>query len=875
MPRSKSNISPTRQPSRPSTPIHETLDTLVQGISQQPGHLRLPGQGEVQENGWSSPVEGLTKRNPAIQQLLIANEALNNFYLEMMHISPDEIYAVLIRPADDFDTSNDLWMQVRRTTGVQVDPKIHGTDLTKLQDGTIVIPDTNYLWANPVDGTAAQLFERYVLINSGSQGSLLNRTQVTAMSAATTPARTNNGLIFIQAVAYQVTYTVTLTHNGTDTVVPAFTTPAATDTNNTISTSLVAQTLAANINAISGWNATQSDYVVEVRRDDGTEFSMQMDDTRSNTLGRAFTDRVTFLSELPVRAPDGYLVNIESDPSTDVDDRWLRFQTRDGSGIGEGAWAEAAAPGIQFRIDPETMPYVIRREGVEDIWVGPADGSTQTSGSDSYTFPQWGDRTSGNEETVPTPEIIGNTIHDHVFFRERYVCCGGEVVQFSEIDDIYNFFQDSTLQLTEADPFSVRCSSEVSSPLRWLLPIDETLLVWSSTSQFQVRSTDTEALSPTSALVVRLSNIQMNDHVRPKLAAAKVLFSTDEYGFTHFREFDFFDNRQARLGLNLGGSNDITLNLPKYINGLVSHWDVGEAVDFAVARTPQDPKTLYVYKYQWTSAAAGLQKVQASWSKWTFGGDVQWVKFMDNNLWLLMTYPNRSELHILQSDELVSTTDPVLKLDRQLFYPEVNSDPIPGNEISASYDAAVNITTFTLPFTPSAGGKIQAVVRFAGQGSNEGLFLGETTTNELACSVVGDWRTEKIAFGEPYQFKYTFTQGYVPEVNQASNRRIGKLNGRTQILTWEVHHKNTGFYQVRVQRKNRSDDSVSTFRARTLGVDNNRLTTEEGFTETGVFRVPVYSRNTDCSISVESDSWLPLTVSSATWEGNYSDRARG
>jgi hypothetical protein len=39
--------------------------------------------------------------------------------------------------------------------------------------------------------------------------------------------------------------------------------------------------------------------------------------------------------------------------------------------------------------------------------------------------------------------------------------------------------------------------------------------------------------------------------------------------------------------------------------------------------------------------------------------------------------------------------------------------------------------------------------------------------------------------------------------------------------------------------------------------------------------VPVYAKNTECSVSVESDSWLPLTISGASWEGNYTDRARG
>ena len=881
MPRSKSNISPSRKAVNPATPIHETMDTLVQGISQQPGHLRLPGQGEVQENAWSSPVEGLTKRNPAMLQLLFLEQALDNFYLEMFRLG-DESYSFLIYKADDYDDTGNLVLSVRNTNGTAVVPKLNGPGLTvNSQTGVVTIAPNSYLWSEP-DGPSPdnkpELFQRYSLINSANgDGSLLNRTVETAMDAATTDARENNGIVFVQAVQYQVSYKLSLTYNGTTTNVTPFVTPAATDDNNTISTSLVAAGLAASIDGLSGWSATQSDYVIEVKRDDGNAFTMNMDDGRSNVLARAFTDKVTTLGELPLRAPKDYLVNVESDPNTEVDDRWLKFTTLDGSDLGEGAWSEAPAPGIQFKLDANTMPYHVRREAVNDIWIGPADGSTQTSGGDSYEFPKWGERSTGNEETVPTPDIIGQSLHDQVFFRERFVIAGGDIVQFSEVGDGFNFFQDSVLQLTDADGFSVKCVSEIASDLQWILPIDETLLIWSVTSQFQVRSADSEALTATTAVVVRLSNIVMNRLVKPKLAAAKVLFSTDEYGYSHVREYDFFSNRQARLGLNLGGSNDITLNLPKYINGLITHWDVSEASDYAVARTPEDPNCLYVYKYQWSAASAGLQKVQASWSKWRFGGEVQWVKFMENDLWLVVTFPNRTELHIIKADELVNPARKMeLLLDRQLLYPEVNNNFITTDNITAAYDSEDNVTTFTLPFTAPANSKIQAVTRFSEAGTSyEGLFLGETTTTTLKCSQPGDWRNASIGFGEPYEFKYEFNKAYIPEANQASNRRIGKLTGRTQLLTWEIHHRDAGYYQVRVKRANRSEDSVSTFRSRVPGVLNNRLDTEQDVIETGSFRVPVYSRNTDCSISVESSSWLPVTVSSASWEGTFSDRSKG
>jgi hypothetical protein len=68
---------------------------------------------------------------------------------------------------------------------------------------------------------------------------------------------------------------------------------------------------------------------------------------------------------------------------------------------------------------------------------------------------------------------------------------------------------------------------------------------------------------------------------------------------------------------------------------------------------------------------------------------------------------------------------------------------------------------------------------------------------------------------------------------------------------------------------------VHEFRARRLNVANNRLDVETSHLESGVFRVPVYSENNACRIMVESNSWLPVTITGAAWEGAYSNRSKG
>ena len=77
--------------------------------------------------------------------------------------------------------------------------------------------------------------------------------------------------------------------------------------------------------------------------------------------------------------------------------------------------------------------------------------------------------------------------------------------------------------------------------------------------------------------------------------------------------------------------------MPKYIIGSITHWDVGQNIDAAVVVSPHNKKEVFVYKYLWQTGEVGQQKIQRSWSKWQFNQDVQWVKFMDNQLYMLVT----------------------------------------------------------------------------------------------------------------------------------------------------------------------------------------------------------------------------------------------
>lgn len=864
MARSKSRLLPRNSP--PAAPVQGSLDTLTQGVSQQPPHLRAAGQGEAQVNGWSSPVAGLAKRRPTRFVSKISPQPLTDFYLEMFQVSADERYSVLVTAGR---------MEILRS-GASVAVDVHGTGLTltTLPDGRQQIASGTGGYLNVI----AELAKSYALISSGPLALLLNRTSATALDAATTPAQANEALLFIQGVAYEITYALTL--NGA--ALPVYTTPKATDTANQLSTDTVALELTNRVNAVAGFTATRVGSVVHVRRTDAGAFTCNLADGRAGTLARSLQTATPSFAGLPTIAPNGFLLRIDGAPGSAQDDYWVKFATRDGGAFGEGVWQEAPAPGMQYKIAPNTMPLVIYRKAPGVMFVGPADGATRTlatGGSTyTYTFPKWGERTAGSGATLPAPSFVGQAIRDHVLFRSRYAVVAGESVVLSEVDDVFNFWGDTSLQTLDTDPIDLRAASESSAPLEWILPIDESLLVFSQKSQFQVRPADADVLTPKTAVCLRLSNIEMNAHLRPRLAGPNVMFATDEYGYTGFREYQFFDTQQRRLGINLGGSLNVTQNVPKYIKGLATHWDVGETLDYAVCSTPDDRKRIYVYKYLWQSGQGSVYKQQASWSEWKFDGDVQWMKFMDNQLWLVMSYQDGTYAVHIDSDELDDPAFPGILLDRLLLYPECNLDSATSNNVAASYDPETRLTTFTLPYQIVS--TTDAVIRFvsfpfSGPQPNAGLQLGTATNgNTITCRLPGDWRSAYVAIGARYLFSYEFTRAYRPSRDQARQKVIGDLNGRLQVATWTAHHSQAGRYDVVVKRRNRAIDSRHQFWARFLNVGGNRLDGPETQLETGSFRVPVHSRNTDCRVIIESDSWLPLTITGASWEATYSDRSR-
>ena len=78
--------------------VHDNIPNLVNGISEQPATLRRKSQGALQENGYSDPVIGLTKRPNTNHLAKVSDTSLSSAFIHSVKRDPTEKYLLFVPP---------------------------------------------------------------------------------------------------------------------------------------------------------------------------------------------------------------------------------------------------------------------------------------------------------------------------------------------------------------------------------------------------------------------------------------------------------------------------------------------------------------------------------------------------------------------------------------------------------------------------------------------------------------------------------------------------------------------------------------------------------------------------------------------------------
>lgn len=464
-----------------------------------------------------------------------------------------------------------------------------------------------------------------------------------------------------------------------------------------------------------------------------------------------------------------------------------------------------------------TMPHQLVRN---------ADGT--------FTFSPvaWQPRLTGDDVSNPIPSMIGKTINDIVFFRNRLGFLAGENIVLSRSGEFFAFRSETATQILDTDPIDVAVSNVKVSTLRYAIPFSRNLLLFSEQSQFVLAATDT--LTQKTVVLHQTTEFECSSKVKPVASGSNVYFAVDRSGFTGFREY-FVASYQLTFD-----ADDITAHVPRYIPGGVFKMcgSTNENVIFALSG--QDRASVYVYKYYWS----GQEKAQSSWSKWTLPGNptILSMEMMNTKLYLVVQRADGVSLEVLDVQVGYAEVDLPLQvhLDRKAV-------------LTGVYSAVTGLTTWTLPYSDE-GVQVVAGGGFIGRA---GQLLTTTQTSPTTLTAVGDFSAATVYAGVPYTARYRFSIQYYRDQNKTA-----VADAILKLRNMKVYYTKSGYFRAEVTPLGRPM-SYYTFTGKTIGT--TAMVMGSAQLDSGVFKFDVFTDASNVKIELVNDSYLPSFFQSAEW----------
>jgi hypothetical protein len=774
--------------------ISQSIPNLINGVSQQPPSLRLSTQAEVQENGLSSVVSGLSKRPPTqhVADLGVISN-LDKAFIHTIRRDENELYSMVVDTAGTirvFDKDG-----VARTVTNNAASYLTGLTDPSKELSAVSIADTTFI---------------------------LNKNKVVAKDTTTSPARGPEALVYVKQADYSSTYRLKLTKGGsTQTVEFATKSSTQADTATTqnaergASTDLIAENLdtfsgtsvnttyyesITNASAVSGLTVTRYGSVLHIQSTNSTDFQVEVGDSHGGDHLLVFKDETPDFKKLPVEGPNDFLIKVAGDNQKAQDDFYVKFD--------DGVWKETVAENILIDIDAATMPHKLTK---------------QSNGTFIFDEVVYESRKVGDDDTNDFPSFIGFTLADIFFHRNRLGVLADENVIFSRAGEFVNFdfFRKSTLTTVDSDPIDVAVSSNKVNILKHAVPFNNTLLLFSELTQFKV--TADPILTPETINVSSTTEFEASLRAKPAAAGRFVYFATKRGAWSGMWEY-YVDS-----DTDTNDAAETTSHVPEYLDGEIKKIEASSNEDMILVQTTGETESVYVYRYYWK----GREKLQASWSKWTFGDDVLSMAFNLADIMILVKRGNNlflEKINLSVDDATQYTTGqfPIM-LDRRV-------------QLETSGLTTVPYTDSNLIYV-SQRGKV--------------IALGDVAALLSA--------SEVVYAGIPYTFKYQFSEPVLKQENSPIT------TGQLQLRNYAVVYNDTGFFDVKVTPLKRTTYTRS-FTGRIVGASTNIL--NQAAIDSGTYRFGVIGKAGDVDVVLESSSHFPCIFQSAEYEAFFNLRSR-
>ena len=551
-----------------------------------------------------------------------------------------------------------------------------------------------------------------------------------------------------------------------------------------------------------------------------------------NDLMRVMQSSVNDVQNLPNQCKHGYIVRVANALRAEEDDYYLKFEGQNDKD-GSGSWTECALPGITTTLT--NMPLVIQRTGTTTFTVR------------QFTY---GLRDVGDTLTNPMPSFVGKRINKVLFFRNRLALLAGENVVTSRPGTLGepNFFIETALTVSVADPVDISAASMFPSDLFDGIEINAGLLVFSTNQQFLLASDDT-VFNPDTAKLRSISTFNYNEDMPPISLGTTVAYIDNSGKFSRFNEMA----NSAREGEPniIEVTKVVPTLLPKDID-LITNSRENSIV--LIGKTGTDE--VFGYKYFQTAD----KRAQAAWFKWKLNNPLTYHFIINDEYFFLDSDYYLQSIKLVQAD-----SDPSIVQDNVDFLLHVdNHTTVSGG----SYSAATNLTTF------SSVSWLSSVTT-----PNHDLVVIDTNTNSARVgryakptvsgtnfTLPGDWSSATLTIGYIYPYQVKIPTLYPTKID--GSRATADVNSSLVVHRVKFHFGKIGLYETTLERVGKTDYTEVYESTELDEYDASDAPYLEEFIKT----IPVYEKNTNVEITLKSSHPAPATLRSMSWEGDYSPK---
>ena len=494
-------------------------------------------------------------------------------------------------------------------------------------------------------------------------------------------------------------------------------------------------------------------------------------------------------------------------------------------------------PGSKYKIDASTMPYLLVRTAKDTFTFGPAPRKDRTVGIPGDT---------GNSRQ---PSFIGHELTNLFYYKNRLGFTSQDNVIMGQPVDFFNFWRNSAITTTDADPIDLTASSLRDVNLFAVQPLTQGLLLFSTREQFVMSAGTDGVLTPATASIRSVGNYEMFVDIDPVMVDEQVFFTSQANNYTRVLSMSPRGENNSPI------YNDVGKPVSTYIPiGIDRAFGSNQNQFFGCYDSTKGD--IYFYRFFSSDGRTSLR----SWFKWSFPGKVLGINIEQDLIYIGISANGKVYMNVAYINPNDQT--PIVQTPTgQIYKPTLDylQSPVrhpttrPLNQVRLQHGRKDLNNTEWKP----------VAIETYSSGQANGAFWELTKVTDTTYTVNADLsKITNLQFGFTYPFDIEIPKTYYrngEEADFTASLTISRMRfamGKTGAVAFEVRPRGANAYSGVGEV-----DISNWYRLDSAPIDDERF-----------FTVPLHQRNDNFEIRISSDSPYPVSLLSMSWEGQYSPR---